>query len=210
MLHFGMPPRPNLSPLPSHPAIDQSRIEIKTIYDHRGPSAPVLCPICEKERWYPIRTLRQLLKKHFNFLGVCRRCYLSHPDARKFRQRRGIHSRQNPSGKRTGSNGYVHLTKNAIAETELEMFDAMRGKAGFVLEHRWVMAKHLKRSLTSREMVDHMNGVKTDNSIENLRLYVRGKQQPGSAPGHGTYYNEWQRALARIRELEKALATETD
>ena len=51
-----------------------------------------------------------------------------------------------------------------------------------------------------------MNGDKTDWSIGNLRLYVRGKQQPGSAPGHGTYYHEWQLAESRIRELEQLLA----
>lgn len=83
------------------------------------------------------------------------------------------------------------------------MFDEMRASAGFVGEHRWVMAKYLGRALRSDELVDHMDGHKDRNTIDNLRLYVRGKQQAGSAPGHGTYYHEWQMALVRIRELEK-------
>lgn len=46
-----------------------------------------------------------------------------------------------------------------------------------------------------------MNGIKTDNRPENLRLYLRGKQQPGSANGYGTYYHEWQMALRQIELL---------
>lgn len=68
------------------------------------------------------------------------------------------------------------------------------------------MAKHLGRPIARTELIDHMDGDKTNNAIENLRLYVRGKQQPGSAPGHGTYYHEWQMALRRIKELEAMAA----
>ncbi len=58
--------------------------------------------------------------------------------------------------------------------------------------------------LTS-ECIDHMDGNKLNNDISNLRIYVRGKNHPGSANGHGTYYHEWQMTLARISELESAL-----
>jgi hypothetical protein len=47
-----------------------------------------------------------------------------------------------------------------------------------------------------------MDGNKWHNKIGNLRMYVRGKQQPGSCPGHGTFYHEWQMALKRIADLE--------
>jgi len=64
------------------------------------------------------------------------------------------------------------------------------------------MAKHLGRPLLTSECVDHMDGDKLNNSLNNLRIYVRGRNHPGSANGHGTYYHEWQMALARIKELE--------
>lgn len=192
-------------PIPKHACIDGGRIEVRTMYGHTGPCAPVTCPICKEERWYAVRTLRQLLAEHRNFLGVCRRCYRQHPEARHFRSRAGIRHRKNPGRRLVNAIGYVTLSRNAISDEDMPKFNVMRGKGGFVFEHRWVMAKHLGRVLTSNELVDHMNGNKADNQLDNLRMYVRGKQQPGSAPGHGTYYHEWQMAERRVRELESEM-----
>ena len=82
------------------------------------------------------------------------------------------------------------------------MFLAMMGRAGFVFEHRFIMARKLGRALATNELVDHMDGVKTNNAPENLRLYIRGRNMPGETSGYGTYYHEWQMALGHIRKLE--------
>jgi len=44
-------------------------------------------------------------------------------------------------------------------------------KSGFILEHRLMMEMKLGRRLESQEQVHHINKNRSDNRIENLRLY---------------------------------------
>jgi hypothetical protein len=191
----------NRTPLPAHPAIDPD-IQTRRIYNHTSPSAKVTCPECKVVRWYPVSVLRQQLKRH-NFNGQCRPC--GHRKSRlgyyQWAKRNGVSRRE------VISTGYIVLGPTAIPAEDLPLFRAMQNRNHAVLEHRWVMAKHLGRPLTTQECVDHMDGNKQHNHVSNLRLYVRGKQQPGSCPGHGTYYHEWQMALREIRRLKAQLKT---
>lgn len=191
----------NFSALPEHPAVSKNyRIECK--YGHQLTVCDVTCPKCGYVRTWSVATLRHQLKNK-SFSGHCRSCCLE-------LARTGLRKRQaqkNQRKLRTASNGYVIVSPFFVEEADLPLYRAMHSRGSSVMHHRFVMAKHLGRALLPNELVDHMDGDKTNNDISNLRLYIRGLNQPGSTSGYGTYYHEWQMAEARnrdlVRELEK-------
>jgi len=191
--------RPRRFDLPrEHPAIDMTRMTPMVLYRNSTMAAPVTCPDCGAERWYPLSTLRQQLELK-GFVGRCRPCGF------KFSRIQTAITKRAKGGRRWVTKvGYAALSRFAVAPEDEWMFDAMRGVGSFVFEHRWNMAKHLGRPLRTNECVDHMDGAKANNVIANLRLYVRGKDQAGSAYGYGTYYHEWQMAEAKLRALGAA------
>ena len=69
-------------------------------------------------------------------------------------------------------NGYI---LNYIEPTD--PYYSMRNRKTYILEHRLVIAKHLNRCLESWEVVHHINHIKDDNRIENLKLYNTSEHQ---------------------------------
>lgn len=157
-----------------HPAVDMTRAEFRPVYNRNCMSAPVTCPDCSSERWYPLSLIRGMIKD-YNFSGRCKRC------AQKFTRasvRKTLLAKREKARKSLHTSGYVLLSAMDVSDDDLPMFRQMQNRSSSVLEHRWVMAKLLGRPLTASENVHHKNGNRSDNRIENLELWERG-QPPG-------------------------------
>jgi len=88
-----------------------------------------------------------------------------HPCSKKTRKKIS----QTLKGKRTGKNnplwkggkyqdksGYIHILVNGE----------------YFLEHRYLVEKLLNRKLTKFEQIHHLNGIKNDNRLKNLKLVI--------------------------------------
>lgn len=64
--------------------------------------------------------------------------------------------------KKIKNNGYLYVS--------IPEHPNATGDGHYVYEHRVVMENHLGRVLDKDESVHHINGIKTDNRIENLEL----------------------------------------
>jgi len=189
-----MPRLKDASPVGPHPSI--VRGPYWGSYCGKGRMmVDICCPKCLQTRSRTASETRKELTRT-NFKGLCRPCsFASVQDG----THRWHNTRKNRRGETSG--GYSLTYPDEVEDALLPMYRAMQRFGQPVMGHRWAMAMHLGRALTSEELVDHMDGHKDHNTIDNLRLYVRGKQQAGSAPGHGTYYHEWQMTLAELRKL---------
>jgi hypothetical protein len=180
-------------PRTDHPAVNWDKTIVVQSRQQRLTRVCVTCPECKVERWaHPGPTAARIRQDRFT--GKCLAC--------SGNARKRVWVTLGPGRKIDPAKGYVRLTLDAIPADEVELYNATRGKAPFVMEHRMVMARVLGRPLLTNELVDHMDGIKTNNDPSNLRLYIRGRNMPGETSGYGTYYHEWQMALARIRDLE--------
>lgn len=84
----------------------------------------------------------------------------------------GLGGVQHPGwkGGRKDERGYI-----LIWVSKTHNMASMRSKAGYIREHRLIMAEHVGRSLHPHEVVHHKNGIKHDNRIENLEIMTAGE-----------------------------------
>ena len=152
-----------------HIVASQYDIIIDMIIEYYAPSPPAMESILKCEDCGEIRRARrnkQLLEKPEH---PCRSCS---------NKRNGIQKRGKPSwnsGKRY-SIAPVEKTSYINSSGYVEVWcgrgEGSKGrKDGYRLEHHLVMENKIKRPLQKGEIVHHINGIKTDNRIENLWLF---------------------------------------
>ena len=132
----------------------------------------IACEKCGKRRWVKKTESKKKRKK---YTGLCIKCQ--------------IHKKRRIAYSKVG-NGRGYININVPAE---DPFAEMRNKAGYIQEHRLIMAQKLGRCLESWECVHHKNGIKNDNRPENLELLV------------GARHAQIHILTSRVKYLEKLL-----
>lgn len=131
---------------------------LRRIVTERGPKWECRC---ECGNLYPVSAYA--LKT-----GNTKSCGCLHPD--RMRELKGVNNPNFKTGRTIDGKGYVRIL--APADWTGPVYKTGRRRSThYVLEHVYVMSKHLGRLLTSDEAVHHVNGDRTDNRIENLELW---------------------------------------
>lgn len=112
-------------------------------------SVEIQCPHCLSLYLRTTKQLNQVVKRSGKW--ICKSCTTS--------------AKNKSKGKPVGSTRIHNTTGYVLEKTE----------TGWVRQHVFVVEKNIGRSLVGDEVVHHINGIKTDNSIDNLLLMTHSE-----------------------------------
>jgi len=150
------------------------------------------CDTCGNENTTTYQNYYSAQKKR-NFSGetYCRACSckstatkskgrIPHNKGKKYPNLQGVNSKSWKGGSYISSDGYImkHIGFNSKRKS---------GWEDYRKEHILVMEQYLGRELNSNEIIHHINGIKTDNRIENLSLLQSSQEHKES---HNSLQNE--------------------
>jgi len=142
------------------------------------------CPSCGKQSW---RQKSQLN----NYCLICKSSII---------QSQRLKGKNNPRwcGGRIKNGQYI-----AVLLEHDNLFIKMAKKNRYVLEHRYIMAQHLGRCLEKWEIVHHINRIKTDNQLQNLKLV-------SSASNHSFLFTKLESRMSQIENRITLLEAEKE
>ena len=124
------------------------------------------CGMCERRKWTLVRALRNWIKNG-KYEGKCGTCRKTGPDSPHWK-----------GGRYMQPDGYVRCSPGLFLDKERDIINSMMigstSGSSYILEHRAVLAIAMGRALNSWEHVHHINGDRSDNLLENLRLVHTG------------------------------------
>lgn len=147
------------------------------------PRVPVTCGRCGTKREIAISR-----PSRHPFTGHCIRCGVP----------RGRKNWKHPLPERRIKDEYVYIPTRSLCLSDLALAIDMADRSNYVAEHRLVMARMLGRSLSPKEIVHHLNGVKDDNRPSNLYLVKTPREHQAA---NGTTNKLLRAEIGRLQNL---------